>query len=112
MNNPRRGEIEAVISGKRFRLCLTFGALAWLEQRLGLSSLAQLGQKFSSTNLTTTELIAIIAAGLHGADENLSEADLLALPLSEHWVLVEETVARLLTASFSDDVKLELSNAT
>ena len=35
MVNTHRGEIEAVLDGKTYRLCLTLGALAELEHAFG-----------------------------------------------------------------------------
>ena len=35
MVNRHRGEIEAILDGKSYRLCLTLGALAELEHAFG-----------------------------------------------------------------------------
>jgi hypothetical protein len=38
MVNRHRGEIEAILDGKSYRLCLTLGALAELEHAFGRSA--------------------------------------------------------------------------
>lgn len=45
MANPQRGEVAAVLDGEERVLCLTLGALAELEARLGAGDLAGLGER-------------------------------------------------------------------
>ena len=47
MANIHRGEIAAVIDGEEKTLCLTLGALAELEARLGSGDLVGLGERFA-----------------------------------------------------------------
>ena len=46
MANPHRGEISALFEGEERVLCLTLGALAELEARLGAGDLVGLASAF------------------------------------------------------------------
>lgn len=103
MANARRGEIDAQLGGRRVRLCLTFGALATLEHRLGVGDLSALGARFSDARLSANDLLAVIAAGLDGAGDSMSEAELQALSLAENWTALVDAAARLLATSFGPE---------
>ncbi|NRG19391.1 gene transfer agent family protein [Rhizobiales bacterium] len=67
MANRLRGEIEAVLDGRRWTLVLTLGALAELEAAYGAQDLGALTERFSSGRLSASDLTKIIGAGLRGA---------------------------------------------
>jgi uncharacterized phage protein (TIGR02216 family) len=75
MANHHRGEIDAEIDGARRRLVLTLGALAELEAAFGASDLVALAERIGSGRLSARDLVCIIAAGLRGAGENVSDHD-------------------------------------
>jgi len=75
MSNMHRGEIEAEIGGRRRRLVLTLGALAELEAAFGADDMAALAQRFATGRLKARDLLRIIAAGLRGAGEEVSEEE-------------------------------------
>jgi len=75
MANRRRGEVEAVIGGRARRLRLTLGALAELEEALGAGDLGRLFERLAGGRLSARELIAVIGAGLRGAGEATSDAE-------------------------------------
>jgi hypothetical protein len=77
--NRRRGEIAAILDGRERRLCLTLGALAELEQAFEAQDLTTLVERFSTGRLSAKDLIRIIAAGLRGAGEALSDEDVAAM---------------------------------
>jgi hypothetical protein len=52
---------------------LTLGALAALEARLGAGSLMGLAERFEDGRVATGDLVALLAAGLAGAGEDLDE---------------------------------------
>ena len=62
--NARRGEIEAMLDGRQYRMCLTLGALAELEHALGAGDLVALGERFSTGRLSAKDMMAVIGAGL------------------------------------------------
>ncbi|MEM1299881.1 MAG: gene transfer agent family protein [Pseudomonadota bacterium] len=71
--NPQRGEVAVVIDGIPRRLRLTLGALAALEARLEENSLMGLAERFETGQVRTADLTALLAAGLSGAGEPVSE---------------------------------------
>jgi hypothetical protein len=79
MANRHRGEIEAEIGGARRRLVLTLGALAELEDAFGADDLVALTERFGSGRLKARDLTCIIAAGLRGAGEAVSDDDVAAM---------------------------------
>ena len=79
MVNAHRGEIEAELGGRRYRLCLTLGALAELEQAFGAGDLVALAQRFETGRLSARDLIIIIGCGLRGAGTPVTDDDVAAL---------------------------------
>ncbi|MFK7945445.1 MAG: gene transfer agent family protein [Paracoccaceae bacterium] len=71
--NPHRGEVSLVIDGTSRRLRLTLGALAALETRLDAKSLMGLAERFENGRVGSADLLALLAAGLSGAGETLTE---------------------------------------
>ena len=79
MANRLRGEIDAVIGGERFVLCLTLGALAELESRLEAGDLVGLCERFEKGRVSAGDLIALIGAGLRGGGNAISDDELARL---------------------------------
>lgn len=73
MTNLHRGEISATLDGKPYTLCLTLGALAELEARLGGTDILALAQRFESGRITAREAIFVIGAGLRGAGHDIAD---------------------------------------
>lgn len=67
MVNRHRGEIEAVLDGKSYRLCLTLGALADLEHAFGEDDMLAVAERFEAGRIAARDAIRIIGAGLRGA---------------------------------------------
>jgi hypothetical protein len=82
MANHHRGEIEAEIGGVRRRLVLTLGALAELEAAFGAEDLVALADRFGTGRLRARDLVCIIAAGLRGAGEAVSDDEVARMPVS------------------------------
>jgi hypothetical protein len=104
MTNKYRGEIEARFDGKTFRLCLTLGALAELEQAFGDTDMVALATRFESGRISARDCIKIIAAGLRGAGYDVTEADVSVMQSESGAAGFVEVVARLLAATFGSDV--------
>ena len=102
MANPQRGEIEAVIGCERRVLCLTLGALAELEARLGAGDLVGLSERFGSGRVTARDLTAIIGAGLRGGGNAISDDDLARMSIEGGLRGAAEIAARLLRATFGE----------
>jgi hypothetical protein len=77
MPNKIRGESEFLAGTQRYVMRLTLGALAEIENGLGVSSLSEIGDKLKS--LGTTDLATVASALLRAAGHNLSPADVLKL---------------------------------
>jgi hypothetical protein len=103
MPNHHRGEVEAVLGGTRYTLCLTLGALAELEAALGASDLTALGERFAQGRVSARDLMAILAAGLKGGGAPLTDAEIAALPLAGGIEPYVQAVADLMEATFGTD---------
>jgi len=100
MANLHRGEIAAVIDGEEKTLCLTLGALAELEARLGAGDLAGLAERFAGGRVSARDLAAILGAGLRGAGHAISDDDLARMQVEGGLRGAAETAVRLLRATF------------
>lgn len=81
MPNLHRGEIEAEIGGTTRRLVLTLGALAELEAAFGAEDLTALAERFSAGRMSAQDLVRIIAAGLRGAGESVTDEEVARMPV-------------------------------
>jgi hypothetical protein len=100
MANPRRGEIEAVLDGRPRTLCLTLGALAELEAAFGVDDIVALAERFATGRLAARDLVRILGAGLRGAGEAISDAEVASLRAEDGAVGFAAISARLLAATF------------
>jgi hypothetical protein len=102
MTNRRRGEVAVELGGKRYTLCLTLGALAELEEALGAGDLSAVGERFASGRLSSRDLLKLVAAGLRGGGQALSDAEVAALPLDGGIEPLADALADMLIAAFGD----------
>ncbi len=100
MANARRGEVEGVLDGRRRTLVLTLGALAELEQAFGAADLMALAESFGKGRLAARDAARIIAAGLNGAGESVTEAEVGAMRVDDGAVGCVRLVNALLAATF------------
>ena len=100
MHNHRRGEIEAEIGGSRRRLVLTLGALAELESCFAAEDIVALAERFGAGRLKAGDLTRIIAAGLRGAGEAVSDADVAQMPVPDGAAGYVRIAVALLEATF------------
>lgn len=91
-----------MIGGEARVLCLTLGALAELEARLGAGDLMGLAERFEAGRLSARDLTAIIGAGLRGGGNALSDDDLARMTIEGGLVGAAKIAADLLAASFGD----------
>ena len=78
MTNRIRGEAELVAGGKSFRLLLTLGALAEIEDGLGLGDLTEVAQRLKHAR--AGDLAIVAAALLRGGGHDVSPAEVQRLP--------------------------------
>jgi hypothetical protein len=88
MVNRHRGEIEAILDGKSYRLCLTLGALAVAE-------------RFEAGRIAAKDAIRMIGAGLRGAGYDLDDDAVAAMKSEGGAAGFVDIVARLLAATFT-----------
>jgi len=101
MANTHRGEIEAELDGKRYRLCLTLGALAELEHAFGEDDMLAVVERFETGRIKASDTIRIIGAGLRGAGYDLSDDSVSAMRVDGGANGYVEIVAALLMATFA-----------
>lgn len=98
--NRRRGEVTACLDGRDYRLRLTLGALAELEDAYGAEDLQALVARLSSGRFAARDLIRIIAAGLRGAGHDVRDADVAAMDTGDGIAGHARIAADLLAAAF------------
>ncbi len=103
MANTHRGEIDAWLDGKTFRLCLTLGALAELEAAFGDDDMLALATRFEKGRLSARDCQRIIGAGLRGAGYDIADSDVGAMTADGGAAGFVDIVARLLRATFGAD---------
>ena len=100
MVNRQRGEIEAVLDGRQWTLCLTLGALAELEASLAAGDLMGLAKRFEAGTLSAGDAIRIIGAGLRGAGNDIDDATVARMQADGGAAGYVATVAELLAVTF------------
>jgi len=102
MPNRYRGEIAAEFGGRRRTLVLTLGALAELEAAFGADDLAALAERFGSGRMRARDLVRIIAAGLRGAGETVSDDEVAAMTAPGGVTAYVRIAADLIAATFEE----------
>jgi len=100
MANFHRGEIEASLGGMQRTLVLTLGALAELESVFGADDLMALAERFGTGRLSARDLVRIIAAGLRGAGESVTDDEVAALRVEGGVTGYVRIAANLIAATF------------
>ena len=103
MANARRGEIDAVLDGNDYRLCLTLGALAELEQAFGDEDMLALATRFEAGRISARDAVRIIGAGLRGAGYDIADSMDSTMRAVNGVAGFVEIVARLLAVTFAGD---------
>jgi len=78
MVNRVRGEALLEAGGRQYRLLLTLGALAEIEDGLGLDDLSQVAARLAHTR--AADLAIVAAALLRGGGHEMCPAEVLRLP--------------------------------
>ena len=102
MANRHRGEIEAELGGVKRILVLTLGALAELEDAFGAEDLGALTERFASGRLKARDLTRIISAGLRGAGEAVTDAQVAAMEAEGGAQGYVRIAAALIAATFGE----------
>jgi hypothetical protein len=102
MPNKYRGEIDAELGGRRRTLVLTLGALAELESAFGAVDLMALAERFGTGRLSARDLVRIIAVGLRGAGDAVSDDEVAAMTTPGGAPAYVRIAADLIAATFDD----------
>jgi hypothetical protein len=78
MANRVRGEAELTAGGRSYRMLLTLGALAEIEDGLGLADLSQVSKRLAQAR--AADLAVVAAALLRGGGHAITPAEVLRLP--------------------------------
>jgi Phage tail tube protein, GTA-gp10 len=100
MANRHRGEIDAVLGGRTYTLCLTLGALAEIENAYGGEDLIAIAERFEVGRIGATDAIRVIGAGLRGAGNAVTNEDVAAMTVDGAATGYLDIVVRLLKATF------------
>ena len=100
MSNHHRGEIDATLDGRTWRLCLTLGALAELESAFGSEDMLALAERFGRGRLSARDATRIIGAGLRGAGHDIDDVAVARMRGEGGAAGFVEIVGRLLAATF------------
>jgi hypothetical protein len=102
MANRYRGEIDAMLDGKAFKLCLTLGALAELESAFGDADMLALAERFERGRLSARDCVRVIGAGLRGAGHDIADSMVAQMQAEAGAAGFVDIVARLLGATFGN----------
>jgi Phage tail tube protein, GTA-gp10 len=101
MANKHRGDIDAQLDGRTYRLCLTLGALAELEDAFGAEDMLSLATRFESGRISSRDCMRIIGAGLRGGGHDIADASVANMQAENGAAGFIAIVAKLLNATFS-----------
>ena len=79
MANRARGEVDLAAGDRTFRLRLTLGALAEIEDGLALSDLSEVEARLKK--LKAADLAIVAAALIRGGGEDMTPVEALRLPV-------------------------------
>jgi hypothetical protein len=102
MVNRKRGDVEATLDGKIYRLCLTLGALAELESGLGAADLVALAERFEARRPSARDLVRIIGCGLRGGGHEIGDDEVARMTVAGGLADYVKIAAELLAATFGD----------
>ncbi len=88
------------IDGEPRALKLTLGALAELEQELGTGTLVELVQRFEGGAYSSSDVLALIVAGLRGGGADVTRADLMRADIEGGPMEGVRAAAELLARAF------------
>ena len=100
MANSRRGEIDALLDGRTYTLCLTLGALAELEDAFKVDDLMALAGRFEKGQLSARDIAILIGCGLRGAGHDIANDDVMNMQADEGIAGFAQIAHRLLAATF------------
>ncbi|MEM8536380.1 MAG: gene transfer agent family protein [Pseudomonadota bacterium] len=101
MANPWAGEVTVTLDGAPQVCKLTLGALVALEAELDSGSLVDLVQRFESGGFKSSDIMAVICAGLRGGGWQGTADDLLTVDIAGGPIAAAQAAALLLARAFA-----------
>ena len=101
MGNPWAGEVTLVIGGERQVMRLTLGALAEMETALGAGSLVDLVARFEEGRFSSSDVLAVIVAGLRGGGWRGDASALVTAEIEGGPLAGARAAAQLLARAFA-----------
>ena len=89
-----------MIDGERRILCLTLASLAELETAFAADNLMDLAARFSAGRLKAQDMIRILAAGLRGGGNLISDEDVATMSVEDGIAGLARLTGDLLLATF------------
>ena len=105
MVNRRRGEISLILDDQSFKLCLTLGALAELEDSMGLDDISALAERFSGGRVRSGDLIKILGAALRAGGANISDLEAASMRCKGGAPALTRALVELLKETFSPELE-------
>jgi hypothetical protein len=106
MSNPYRGEIEAVLDGRIYKLCLTLGALAELEEQFGAKDLVAMTERLSANRISARDILTLIGCGLRGGGTDIGDEEVAKMKVSDGLAGYVRIAVLLLAATFGDEPEM------
>ncbi|MGB0926478.1 MAG: gene transfer agent family protein [Pikeienuella sp.] len=100
MVNPHRGETTINVAGTPLTMRLSLGALASLEERLGVTGLVGIAERFEAGEHSADDLLALLTAGLNGAGGDVTEAEVANMSFDGGAIAASRAAAELLARTF------------
>jgi len=100
MANPWAGEVSIEIDGVPHCCKLTLGALAALEAGLAAGSLVELVRRFEGGAFSSSDVMAVVVAGLRGGGWQGTSADLMTAEIAGGPIDAAKVAAQLLARAF------------
>lgn len=100
MVNPWRGEVALRADGRDHVLRLSLGSLAALETALEADGLMALADRVDRGGLRSRDVIAILAAGFHGAGQSVDEATVAGMAIEGGAAGAARVAVALMAAAF------------
>ncbi|PLW76956.1 gene transfer agent family protein [Cohaesibacter celericrescens] len=100
MANRRRGEISLELNEKPYRLCLTLGALAELEDSMGLENIGQLADRFAQGKVRSVDLVKILGAALRAGGADICDKEAAAMRCEGGAIALTKALVDVLRLTF------------
>ncbi|WP_321449599.1 gene transfer agent family protein [uncultured Cohaesibacter sp.] len=105
MANKRRGEISLILDDQPYKLCLTLGALAELEDSMELDDISALASRFSGGRVRSGDLIKILGAALRAGGTDISDSDAASMRCKGGAPALTSALVDLLKETFSPELE-------